>query len=132
MLPLFVGQYLLGDKLLGQKEDVFSGARAEPVDSDLRTWHAVTSGAIGALFVDNTTTGVWNLVEARHDPNGRGRRTAHVVTMLLADAGFVATGFLGGDATDGSPDDARRHRNMALASMSVAAVGAAIMWLRRD
>ena len=132
MLPLFVAQYVLGDRLIQQKEDVFSGARTEPVDADLRHWHAATAAGVGALFVVNTTTGVWNLIEARHDPNGRGVRTAHAVAMLLADAGFVATGLLGSDATDSGVDDARRHRNVALVSMGLATASAAFMWFRRD
>ena len=132
MLPLFVAQYLLGNELIQQKEDVFSGARTEPVDADLRQWHTATAIGVGTLFVVNTTTGVWNLVESRHDPNGRGRRTAHAVAMLIADAGFVATGLIGRDAVDSGVDDAKRHRNVALVSMGIATASAAFMWFTRD
>ena len=38
----------------------------------------------------NTVTGVWNLIEARHDPQyGRGHRWgSRGLLMLAADAGF--------------------------------------------
>jgi len=129
MIPLFVAQYVLGDRLLQQKEDVFGGRRFQPVSASLRRTHAAVAGGVGLLFLGNTVTGVWNLVEARHDPEGRALRTAHGLTMLAADAGFVATGVMGSRAVDTSPSDARAHRNVALASMGVAAVGAGMMWV---
>jgi hypothetical protein len=129
MLPLFATQYTLGSRLLDQKRDLFDGRRREPVSAGLRRTHAIAAGGVGALFVVNTVTGAWNLIEARRDPTGRGLRTTHALTMLAADAGFVATGLLGSRATDRAPSDARTHRNTALASMGVATVGAGMMWL---
>ena len=129
MLPLFAAQYVLGDRLLQQKEDVFAGRRGGPPSASLRRTHAVAAGGVGLLFLTNTVTGVWNLVEARHDPEGRGLRTVHGLTMLAADAGFVATGVMGSRAVDGSPRDARAHRDVALASAGVAVVGAGMMWI---
>lgn len=129
MLPLFAAQYALGDRLLKQKEDVFAGRRGGPPDAGLRRTHAVVASGVGLLFVANTVTGVWNIVEARHDPDGRTLRTVHGLTMLLSDAGFAATGVMGSRAVDRSPDDARSHRNVAVASMGVAAVGAGMMWI---
>ena len=129
MLPLFAAEYVLGDRLLKQKEDVFAGRRGGPPDAGLRQTHAVVAGGVGLLFVTNTVTGVWNLAEARHDPEGRALRTVHGLTMLLSDAGFVATGVMGSRAVDRSPDDARSHRNVAVASMGAAVVGAGMMWI---
>ena len=129
MLPLFAAQYVLGDRLLQQKEDVFAGRRGGPPSASLRRTHAVAAGGVGLLFLTNTVTGGWNLVEARHDPEGRGLRTVHGLTMLAADAGFVATGVMGSRAVDGSPRDARAHRDVALASAGVAVVGAGMMWI---
>ncbi len=128
MVPLFAAQYALGDRLLGQKSDLFAGRRREPVDDGLRTAHNVTAAGVGALFAVNTVTGVWNLYEARNDPSGRRRRTTHVLTMLAADAGFVATGVMGSRGSANTPREARQHRAVGLASMTVAAVGASIMW----
>ena len=129
MLPLFAVQYVLGDKLLEQKEDVFAGRRGSPPDDDLRQAHAIVAGGVGLLFVTNTVTGVWNYVEARHDPEGKTLRTVHGLTMLISEAGFVATGVKGRSSVDGNPDDARAHRNVALASAGVAVVGAGMMWI---
>lgn len=129
MVPLFAAQYVLGDRLLGQKADAFAGRRDGPPSASLRRTHRTVAGGIGLLFVANTVTGVWNLVEARRDPDGRALRTVHALTLLAADAGFVATGVMGSRAVDESPREARAHRNVALASMGVAAVGAGMMWV---
>lgn len=132
MVPLFAAQYALGDRLLDQKRDVFAGRRDGPPSAGLRRTHAATAAGVGVLFVVNTVTGALNWREGRREPTGRTRRTVHALTMLAADAGFVATGVVGARATDGSPADARRHRNVALGAMGVATVGAAMMWLWRQ
>ena len=129
MLPVFATQYVLGDRLLQQKQDVFAGARTVPVDAGLRRTHAAVAIGLASIFAVNTVTGVWNLYEARDDPARRGLRTTHALTMLAADAGFVAVGVLGGRARDGNPADARQHRGVALGSMAVATAGAALMWV---
>jgi hypothetical protein len=93
------------------------------------------------LFAVNTVTGVWNLVEARHDPSGRTRRNLHALGMLLADAGFAWTASLAGGAherddfggiTTARVDAGTRHRNVAIASMSIATVSTLMMWLWKD
>ena len=128
MLPLFVAQYLLGKELLAQKEGVWDGTRREPIDEDLRNTHRYVGIGIGTLFVVNTTTGLWNLWEIRNDGSNSTRRTLHVLSMLGADAGFVATGIMGSNAVDGRPPDARAHRNMALTSVGLATIGVSLMW----
>lgn len=130
MLPLFATQYVLGDKLLDQKEDQFASPprRLKPVSAGLKNAHVATAIGVGTLFGVNTVTGLWNLKESWKNPVGRGRRTTHVLLMLAADAGFTATGIMGSTATDGTPDAARRHRNVGLASMGVATVAASMMW----
>ncbi len=133
MLPLFVTQFVLGNKLINQKEDLFANRRTIPVDEGLRTTHAVVAGAVGALFVVNTTTGLWNFIESRHTDAGRTRRTIHALTMLAADAGFAYTGYLGSKATDRGPPQGRQHRNVALTSFGISTAGAALMWFgQRD
>lgn len=128
MLPLFATQYVLGNKLLNQKEALYANERSIPIDQGLRSTHALVAGAVGTLFVVNTTTGIWNLIESRHTEAGRTRRTVHALTMLAADAGFVYTGVLGSRATDRGPPQARAHRNTALTSFGISTAGAALMW----
>lgn len=128
MLPLFVTQFVLGNKLLNQKEAQYAGERLTPIDKNLRSTHAVVAGAVGTLFVVNTTTGLWNLIESRHTEQGRTRRTIHALLMLSADAGFAYTGVLGSRAKDHGPPEARKHRNMGLASFGLSTAGAALMW----
>lgn len=132
MLPLFIAQYALGSKLLDQKTDLFEGRRTTPVDDGLRNTHRAAAIGVGALFVVNTTTGVWNLLETRKEPEGRARRNIHALTMLASDAGFAYTGVLGARATDHGIPEARTHRNVALTSFGLATAGAAYMWFGRE
>jgi len=114
MLPLFAAQYIVGSGLYnGTQED---GAE------DL---HFALGMGVGALFASNSVTGIWNLWESRKDPNDRKRRIAHATLMLLADAGFVATGILGDEAEDG--EGRSTHRTVALTSMATATLGYALM-----
>jgi len=124
-LPLFAAEYVLGQKILnGQRTGEFAS-------SGTRSAHRVVAGGLGVLFAVNTVTGVWNMIEARHDPSGRTRRNIHALGMLLADAGFLYTASLAGDARE-SQAAADRHRNAALASISVATVSTLMMWLWKD
>ena len=128
MLPLFATQYLLGSRLLEQREDIADGTRHEGVSHNLNRAHLYTALGVGTLFVSNTTTGLWNLYDNRKNPEHRGIRNAHVLTMLLAEAGFVVTGRMGVNGRSGSIQDVRRHQNVALASMGIATIGASMMW----
>ncbi|WP_158508756.1 hypothetical protein [Gemmatirosa kalamazoonensis] len=130
MPPLFVAEYLLGQKMLNAREDLARGID-NPVGSSTRTAHQVVAGGVAALFAINTVTGVWNLYETRHQEAGRKLRVAHAVLMLASDAGFAATGLVASNARSGSVDDARLHRNVALASMAPATVGAVMMWINQ-
>lgn len=81
MLPLFVAEAIVGQKLYNN-----------PIQTrNLRHWHGALATGIYTLFAVNTVTGVWNMWDGRHDPNGRTRRTIHGLLMLAADVGFVAT-----------------------------------------
>ena len=132
MLPLFVTEFVLGNKLINQKNAQYAGTRTTPIDDNLRSTHKVVAGAVAALFVVNTTTGLWNLLESRHTLEGRKLRTIHALTMLAADAGFAYTGYLSSQAVNHGPAEARKHRNIALASFSIATAGASLMWFKRD
>jgi hypothetical protein len=117
-IPLFVTQYILGDKLF---DDEGSGST--------KSAHSAAAVGIEALFGINSVTGVWNLWEARKDPNGRAKRLTHGLLMLGADAGFVATGLLAPD--DGDRSGRSTHRNVAIGSMAVSTVSYLIMLIGR-
>lgn len=115
-LPMFGAQYILGEKLN-------EGGASESV----RATHAgIATGMVG-LFGLNTVTGVWNLWEARKDPNGRGRRILHSLLMLGADGGFAATGLLA--PTNDGGGNRGLHRTVAITSMGVATAGYLLMLL---
>jgi hypothetical protein len=98
-----------------------------PTDGKKSAHLAVASG-IGVLFGVNTVTGVWNLVEARHDTNHRGRRWAHGLLMLAADGGFLATAATGpGDEHRFDQDSRSTHRALAFTSIGLASTGYLIM-----
>ncbi|HEY9226212.1 MAG TPA: hypothetical protein VIP11_06175 [Gemmatimonadaceae bacterium] len=120
MLPLFGAEWVLGNQLIQGNED-----------GGVKPAHVAVATGIGALFTVNTVTGVWNLWDARSDPDGRTRRTVHAITMLASDAGFIWTGAIA-DAAKRSDANARRHRNVALGSIGVATIGTVMMWLWKD
>jgi hypothetical protein len=127
MPPLFVSEYVLGQKMLNAREDLARGIN-NPVNANTRTAHQIVAGGVAALFGINTVTGVWNLVETRHQEDGRTLRWVHSILMLASDAGFAATGLVASNAHSGDVDAAKLHRNVALASMAPATVGAVLMW----
>jgi hypothetical protein len=125
MLPLFVGNYAVGQKLYNSTGE--SGST--------RSLHAALAGATGALFAVNTITGAWNLLEGRKDPNHRARRLAHGLLMMAADAGFLATAMLAPESEGRRGVDSggrRTHRTVAITSMGIATVGYLIMLLGGD
>ena len=135
MIPLFAWQYYLGDKLTKARD------RGESISSSTKNMHGLAAGGVAVLFGVNTLTGGWNLYESRNDPNGRTLRMVHGITMLLADAGFVATGAMaesagedeGGDGGTGGERGTNAHRNVAVASMGLSVLSTAIMWFgQRD
>ncbi|MGH7471921.1 MAG: hypothetical protein ACRENP_28555 [Longimicrobiales bacterium] len=132
MLPVFALQYYSGTLLLRERD----GWQYAP-DWAHKIHGPLAIGTAG-LFTVNTVTGVWNLWEAREDPEDRTRRRWHAWLMMAADAGFVATAFLA--PKDGPPPpvpvrNARHwHRTVAFASMGAAAVSYTIMlpFFRKD
>src|SRR4051812_23582960 len=89
-LPLFAAEGIIGQSL-------YSNPTGGKKDA-----HLAVAAGIGVLFGVNTVTGVWNLVEARKDPNHRKRRLLHGLLMLGADAGFVTTAALGPETEHGT------------------------------
>ena len=119
-LPLFVAEYLVGSNLYN-----YPGSATDAK----RSAHTALAASTGVLFGINTITGVWNLLEARKDPNHRARRTIHGILMLVADAGFAATGATAPESEHGRVDDGSRraHRALALTSMGIATVSYLMM-----
>jgi hypothetical protein len=123
-LPLFATQVVLGQKL-------YNGDASDSV----RSAHTAVAVGTGVLFGVNTVTGVWNMVEGRKDPNRKTKVKVHGILMLLADAGFAATGFLapeteyenGFESTSGVSRST--HRAIALSSMGVATIAYLVMLL---
>lgn len=122
MLPLFVTEYILGQKLINDSTP----------SSGLKTAHGIVAGGIGAVFVTNTVTGAWNWLDSRRDPTDRTLRNVHAAIMLASDVGFVwAAASAPGSIRHTPPavrqHEARRHRAIAITSIAVSTVGAAIM-----
>jgi hypothetical protein len=121
-LPLFAAAYVTGNELITKGGHAASWAR---------NTHGAIAGGLGVLFAVNTITGVWNLYEGRHDPEGRTRRIIHSVLLLAADAGFLATAALAGESEGGEGGgewhgvggDNSAHRAMAITSMGLALTG---------
>lgn len=128
-IPLFIGEYFLGQKLLrDRRSSSNSGFGENEVNAGA---HGAVAAGLGVLFTVNTITGAWNLYDSRKDPAGRTRRWIHTLTMLAADAGFMITAAsTGGESR--SLDASIRHRNRAIASMSLATASTVMMWLWRN
>lgn len=123
-LPLFATEVALGQSIYN-----------DPANADSRKGAhiAVGTGIIG-LFGVNAVTGVWNMVEDRHNPKGHTLRLVHGLLMLTANAGFFATAATGphGGERHGftrvpSESDKALHRDIAFGSIAVGTVGYTIM-----
>lgn len=124
-VPLFVTEYFLGEHLFKHPGEGGSTKSA----------HGAVAGGIAVLFGVNTITGVWNLWDSRHEPDGRTRRYLHSFLMLAADAGFAWAGATApGDEGPGPTLDSRRrkHRTIALTSMGVSLASYGMMLLWKD
>jgi hypothetical protein len=124
-VPLFVTEYFLGEHLFNHPGEGGSTKSA----------HGVVAGGIAVLFGVNTITGVWNLWDSRHEPDGRTRRYVHSILMLAADAGFAWAGATApGDEGPGAELDSRRrkHRTIALSSMGISLASSGMMLIWKD
>ena len=124
MLPLFVTEVILGQKLINDSTP----------SSGLKTAHGIVAGGIVTVFAANTVTGVWNWLDARRDPSDHTLRNVHAAIMLASDVGFLwtATSTPGGirhTPPNVRREQARRHRAIAIGSISVSAIGTAMMWI---
>lgn len=119
MLPLFAGQFITGNHLINNPDT--------PADDWRRKLHKPLAIGTGVVFTANTVTGVWNLIESNKNPDGRTKRWVHGLMMLAADAGFAYTGMVLADKAKRDPTMRNDHRNLALASMSMAVSSWALM-----
>ena len=126
-LPLFVTEYWIGAYMYANPDNITTG---------LQTTHRVVGTSLGVLFGVNTVTGVWNLIEARNDPNHKTKRTVHGMLMLAADAGFTAAAMMRPHQPIDNVDDYYHqryvHRAIATTSMVVAGVSYLMMLFGRD
>lgn len=124
-IPLFAGEYIVGTKLI---------QNGPTGDQSLRGLHQTLAAGVAGLFAVNTVTGLWNLWDGRHDPNGRTRRWIHGLAMLVADGGFVATGATapGRRSYVSGRNDGTTHRAVAEASMGLALGSYLMMLLWKD
>jgi hypothetical protein len=126
-LPLFAAELYLGEKTYN----------SPTTDNSYKGAHIAVGTGIVGLFGVNSVTGVMNLWEARHDPEGRTVRLVHGILMMAADAGFVATVATapGGGHNHGVPvptvnlNNRSVHRDIAIGSISVGTVGYLMMLL---
>lgn len=131
MLPLSVGEYVVGQKLY----NIQAGS-----DRGLRSTHKMLATGIEALFAVNTVTGAWNFWDSRHDPNGRTRRMIHSISMLVADVGFLAASASGpGDhCLEGGgtcPPNSQRsstHRTIAIGAFGLSTASWLMMLLWKN
>ncbi|MCX6537655.1 MAG: hypothetical protein NT151_01775 [Acidobacteria bacterium] len=120
-IPLFVAEYWVG---------AYMYAYPVNITSSLQSVHRTLGMSIGSLFAVNTVTGVWNLWDGRKDPNHRGRRMLHGITMLAADAGFAVSGAMRPSLRGGVDNYYHQrmvHRAIATTSMVVSGISYLMM-----
>ncbi|MBS1241775.1 MAG: hypothetical protein H6R40_1202 [Gemmatimonadetes bacterium] len=119
MVPLAVAQYFVGQEIYNNGPDAAQWVH------DI---HGPLAAAIAVDFGVNTVTGAWNAIEDWGNP-GQARRTVHSALMLLAGAGFVATGATAPEREEGGylEGDASQHRTLAISSMAIMAASGIMM-----
>ncbi len=116
--PLYIGQYIFGRELW---------IKSSAAPTWAKTGHRVFATALVVVFGVNTVTGLWNLWDARHDPNHRVLRTVHALTMLAADGAFSYAGGTLATQAQNSLAKRRLHRTITIAGMGITALSSLIM-----
>ena len=117
-IPLFAMQWTFGQQIWEKGNEAPAWAR---------TGHRVGATSIAAVFTVNTVTGVWNLWDSRHTPQGRWRRYFHAASMLTADAGFTYAGAVLSERAETDFAARRLHRTIALSSMGITVTSGLLM-----
>jgi len=92
-----------------------------------RTGHQVGATTVAAIFTVNTVTGVWNLWDSRHAPQGRKLRYFHAISMLVADAGFTWAGAVLSEQAEHDSSKRALHKKVALTCISITVGSGLIM-----
>jgi hypothetical protein len=120
-LPLFATEFALGQSLYNKSSEGKKGAHV-----------AIGTGIVG-LYGVQAVTGVWNLVEAKKDPNGRKRRVVHSILMLASGAGFAITPMVAPGERErfesGGGGSRGTHRAVAFTSIGIGTAGYLLMLL---
>lgn len=109
-LPVFAAQWAAGEQLYNKSREAPQWAK---------TTHRIGATTLAAAFTVNTVTGLWNLWDARSQPEHRVLRTVHAVTILAADAAFTYAGAKLSNEAEQSLDKRREHRTVALSAMGL-------------
>lgn len=118
VLPIFAVQWAAGERIYKHGNEAPAWAR---------TTHRAGATALAGIFTVNTVTGLWNLWDSRHTPEGRTLRTFHALSMLAADAGFTYAGAKLSKDAETDFNKRREHRTVALSSMGVTVASALVM-----
>jgi hypothetical protein len=118
VIPIFAAQWFAGERIYKHGFEAPTWAK---------TTHRAGATALAGIFTINTVTGVWNLWDSRHTPEGRTLRTVHALSMLAADAGFTYAGVKLSKDAETDFNKRREHRTVALASMGVTVTSALVM-----
>jgi hypothetical protein len=118
VIPIFAAQWIAGERIYKHGYEAPTWAK---------TTHRAGATALAGIFTVNTVTGLWNLWDSRHTPEGRTLRTVHALSMLAADAGFTYAGVKLSKDAETDFNKRREHRTVALASMGVTVTSALVM-----
>jgi hypothetical protein len=118
VIPIFTLQWIAGERIYKHGNQAPDWAK---------TTHRAGATALAGIFTVNTVTGLWNLWDSRHTPEGRTLRTVHALSMLAADAGFTYAGVKLSKDAETDFNKRREHRTIALSSMGVTAASALVM-----
>jgi len=117
-IPAFMFQWTAGQQIWEKGTDAPAWAR---------TGHRIGAATIATIFTANTVTGVWNLWDSRHVPQGRKLRTFHAISMLVADAGFTWAGAVLSQQAETSFEKRALHRKVALTCMGITVTSGVLM-----
>lgn len=118
VIPIFAVQWFAGERIYKHGFEAPEWAK---------TTHRAGATALAGIFTVNTVTGVWNLWDSRHTPQGRALRTIHALSMLAADAGFTYAGVKLSKEAETDFNKRREHRTIALSSMALTVVSGVAM-----
>jgi hypothetical protein len=128
--PLFLAEFLAGDKLLKE-------GSAAPLWAEKS--HKPIAYALAGVFTFNAVTGVWNLAEAGKVQSGKTRRWVHSIMMLASSAGFIYSAQIAPSTADidariaaGKRGGWTPHKRAAVASIGLATVAHAMMFIWKD